>query len=145
MTNLPIKFEVSSVTRYGDMKDTKNAQKWGWLRVVRSHPGSSAMSPFDRAHTISYSSLIETMRLSCTVFEIERVICRNSPTSTYLTCIWRPRWGWPCLNFEKIFGIRKLESLLCDDPMCTLCSRFDTIPDCDREGQTYTRRQPIPR
>ena len=35
--------------------------------MVRGHPRSSAMSPFDRAHTISYSSLIETMRLSCTV------------------------------------------------------------------------------
>jgi len=32
--------------------------------------GSSAMSPFDRAHTTSYSTLIETMRLSCTVFKI---------------------------------------------------------------------------
>ena len=28
------------------------------------------MSPFDRAHTTSYSTLIETMCLSCTVFEI---------------------------------------------------------------------------
>jgi len=27
-------------------------------------------SPFDRAHTTSYSTLIKTMRLSCTVFEI---------------------------------------------------------------------------
>jgi len=32
---------------------------WG----VRGHPRSSA-------HTISYSTLIETMRLSCTVFEL---------------------------------------------------------------------------
>ena len=38
------------------------------------------MSPFDRAHMISYSFLIETMRLSSTVFQIRRVICRNSPT-----------------------------------------------------------------
>ena len=28
------------------------------------------MSPFDRAHMTSYSTLIETIRLSCTVFEI---------------------------------------------------------------------------
>ena len=35
------------------------------------------------------------MRLSCTVFEVRRVLCRNSPTSTYPTCIWRPRWGDP--------------------------------------------------
>jgi len=27
------------------------------------------MSPFGRAHTTSYSTLIETMRLSCSVFE----------------------------------------------------------------------------
>ena len=44
--------------------------KMGWFGVVMGHPRSSAMSPFDRAHMISYSSLIETMRLSCTVFEI---------------------------------------------------------------------------
>jgi len=24
---------------------------------------------------------------------------------------WRLRWGWLCLNFTEIFGIRKLESL----------------------------------
>jgi len=40
--------------------------------VVRS----SAMSPFDRVHMISYSSLIETMHLSCTVFEIRRVLLK---------------------------------------------------------------------
>ena len=66
MINLPTKLEVSSFTRYGDMKVVENAQN----RVVRGHPRSSAMSSFDRAHMISYSSLIETMRLSCTVFEI---------------------------------------------------------------------------
>ena len=31
--------------------------------MIRGHPRSSAMSSFDRAHTISYSSLIETMHL----------------------------------------------------------------------------------
>ena len=52
-----------------------------------------------------YSTLLETMRLSCrpTVLEIERAICRKSPILTYPTCIWRPRW-----NFAFI---RKLESL----------------------------------
>ena len=85
--------------------------KIGWFEVVRGHARSSAMSPFDRAHTISYSSLIETMRHACTVFEIRQVICRNSPTSTNPTWIWRPHWGWPRSNFEKIFGISKPESL----------------------------------
>jgi len=36
------------------------------------------MSPFDRAHAISYSTLMETMRLSCTVFEL-------GPIASYLS------------------------------------------------------------
>ena len=32
--------------------------------------GRLYLAPFDRAHTTSYSSLIETIRLSCTVYEI---------------------------------------------------------------------------
>ena len=39
--------------------------------MVRGHPSLSAMAPFDRAHTTSYSPLIETIRLSCTVYEIK--------------------------------------------------------------------------
>jgi len=45
-------------------------QKMGWFGAVRGHSGSSVMSPFDRPHTTSYSTLIETMRLSCTVVVI---------------------------------------------------------------------------
>ena len=40
--------------------------KMGWFGVVKGHPRSLAMSPFDGVHMISYSSLIETMHLSCT-------------------------------------------------------------------------------
>ena len=54
-------------------------QKMEWFWVVRGHLRSTAMSSFDRAHTTSYSTLIETMRLSCTVFEIQLAICRKSP------------------------------------------------------------------
>ena len=43
-------------------------QKMGWFGAVRGHSRSSAMSPFDRAHTTSCQTLIETMRLSCTIF-----------------------------------------------------------------------------
>ena len=57
-------------------------QKMGWFGVVRGHSKSTAMSPFDRAHTTSYSSSIETMRLSCTVFEIQPASCRKSPILT---------------------------------------------------------------
>jgi len=45
-------------------------QKMGWFGVVRGHSRSWAMPPFDRAHMTSYSTLIETMCLSFTVFEI---------------------------------------------------------------------------
>ena len=74
------KFEVSTFTLYGDMKCVK-MHKIGSFGVVRGHPRSSAMSPFDRAPLISNSSLIETMHLPCTVFEIGRVkILQLRPT-----------------------------------------------------------------
>ena len=38
-------------------------QKMGWLPVVRGDSRSTAMSPFDRAHTTSQSILIETMSI----------------------------------------------------------------------------------
>ena len=60
------KYEVSRFTRDEAMNDSGNAENG----VVRRHSRSSAMSPFDRAHTTSYSTLMETMRVSCTVFEI---------------------------------------------------------------------------
>ena len=60
MINLPTKFEVPSFLRYGDMKDVQKRPKMGWFGVVMGHPRSSEMSPFGRAHTTSYSTLIET-------------------------------------------------------------------------------------
>jgi len=57
-------------------------QQMGSFGVVTGHSRSTAMSPFDRGHTTSYSTLIETMCLSCTVFEIKPLICRKSPILT---------------------------------------------------------------
>ena len=65
MINLSTKCEVSSFSHYEDMKCVKNAQNGGWFGVVRDHSRSWAMSSFDRAHTISYSSLTETIRGLC--------------------------------------------------------------------------------
>ena len=45
-------------------------QKMGWFGVIRGHSRSWAMPPFDRAHTTSYSTSIETMCLSFTACEI---------------------------------------------------------------------------
>ena len=81
MINLHTRYEVSTFTHYEDMKTTQNAELW----AVSGHPRSPAMPPFDRADTISYSTLIVIMRL---------------PFSSYLskvahfnlrTCIWCPR------------------------------------------------------
>ena len=117
--------------------------------VVRGHSRSSAMSQFDRAHTTSYSTLIETMRLSCTVFEIQPVTYRKSTILTHPTCIlniWLPRRGWPRSNFAEIFGFRKLESLsyrgvLCDPTF----SRFSRTPTCDGRTDGRTDTGPVPR
>ena len=38
--------------------------------MVSGHLRSLKIAPFDRAHMTSYSSLIETIRLSCTIHEI---------------------------------------------------------------------------
>jgi len=64
------KFEVSRFTRYDAMNGGAKCRKWGGLGWLRGHSRSTAMSPFDRAHTTSYSTLIETLCLSFTVFEI---------------------------------------------------------------------------
>ena len=61
------KFEVSRFTRCEAMN---GGAKLGWFGVIRGHSRSRAMPPFDRAHTTSYSTLIETMCLSVAVFEI---------------------------------------------------------------------------
>ena len=63
------KYEVSRFTRYEAMNGGAKCRKWGALGQL-GHSRSWAMPPFDRAHTTSYSTLIETMSLSFTVFEI---------------------------------------------------------------------------
>ena len=61
------KFEVSRFTRYDAMNGGAKCRKWGSLGQLG---GTQGHRRFDRAHTTSYSTLIETMRLSCTVFKI---------------------------------------------------------------------------
>jgi len=57
------------LTHYEDMKGDEKCKNWGVLGV-RGHPSLSETSPFDRAHMTSYSTLIETIRLPCTVFKL---------------------------------------------------------------------------
>ena len=88
---------MSTVTEiWNVLQNIKSGGGLGWLVVSVTQGHQQCHSSIQRI-MISYSSLIETMRLSCTVFEINPkialVICQNSLTSTYPTCIWRPRWG----------------------------------------------------
>jgi len=86
-------------------------QKMGWFGLVRGHSRSTAMSPFDRAHTTSCSTLIETMCLSFTFFRDIAGYLSKFADFDHPTCIRRPCRGWPRSNLADIFGIRKLESL----------------------------------
>ena len=71
MINQCTKFEVSRFTRYEAINVGRHKMRnMGWVGMVRGHSRSTAMSPFDRAHTTSCSTLIETVCLSFTVFEI---------------------------------------------------------------------------
>jgi len=70
------------------------------------------MSPFNRTHVTSYSTVIESMCLSRTVFELDRVIYQKSLILTYtaLDTSWAVVW---CRLRDPMF------------------SRFYTIPACD--------------
>ena len=72
------------LTHYEDMKGDEKCKNWGvWGWGVMGHSRSSETSLFDRAYLTSYSTLIETMRLSCTVFELLglSLISQNLKTS----------------------------------------------------------------
>ena len=66
--NLCTKFEVSTFTRCKDIKCDEKMQILGWfwgLGVTQGHQKHR-----HRAHMTSNSTLIETMHLSCNVFEL---------------------------------------------------------------------------
>ena len=97
------------------------------------------MSAFDRAHMISYSSLIETMRLFCTVFEIRRVrpILSKFTNFGLPHLHLAPRSWLPRSHFES-FGMKKLESM--DYRRCLrvpMFSHFSRTPTCDRQTQRH--------
>ena len=58
------------------LKATKNAKNLCGSGV-RGHSRSTATQPFNRAHMTSYSTLIETMHLSCTVIELLSLISQK--------------------------------------------------------------------
>ena len=77
--------------------------KLGYFWALRGHSMSLEISTFDRVHATSYSTSIETVHLSCTVFEIQRVICLKLPILTHPTCMWRPHRGLHLVEFHGDF------------------------------------------
>jgi len=57
------------------------------------------MSLFGKVHTISYSTLTKTMRLSCTVLKLSRVICQKSLILTHLPAF-GARVGGDCIRIS---------------------------------------------
>jgi len=58
------------------MKGDEKCRNWDGLGVTGQSRSSETL-PFDRAHMTSYSTLVESMRLSCTVFELLSHISQN--------------------------------------------------------------------
>jgi len=69
MISLQTKFEVSMLIHCKDTKGNAKYRNSSGLGI-RGHPMSLATQPFDRVHMTSYSTLINKLRLSCTVFEL---------------------------------------------------------------------------
>jgi len=142
------KFEISRFTRYEAMNGGAKYRKWGGLWWLWGHSRLSAMSPFDTAHTTSYSTLIETMRLSFTVFELSQLFAESRRFWPTPPAFWCPRRGWP--RWPGRISPRSLASENYSPwaiVWCCLCdatfSRFSRTPTCD--GQTDTGPWLVPR
>jgi len=116
----------------------------GWFGVVRGHSRSSAMSPFDRAHTTSYSTLIETICVYLLPFSTySRLFVesrRFSPTPSAFGALvggGTGRISRRSLSSEKYSPWAIVWCCLCDP----LFSRFSRTPTCDgqTDGQTDGR------
>jgi len=61
MVNQCTKFDLYEVHPLRSYEWQCKVQKMGWFGVIRGHSRSRAMPPFDRAHTTSYSTIIESI------------------------------------------------------------------------------------
>ena len=118
--------------------------------MVRGLSRSSAMSPFDRAHATSYSTLIETMRVSCTFFEIQCVTVRYLSKFADFTLPHlhlAPPLGVTPFEFRKDFLHQKtrVPGLSCGVVCVFLCLailvELRLVTDTDRQTDTDRHRR----
>jgi len=113
------KFEVSRFSRYVTLRC--NLQKMGWFGAVRGHSRSRAMPPFDRAHTTSYSTLIEIL------YRFRDIACYLSKVADFDPPHLQlaPRRVWSRSNFAEIFGTRSPWAIVLSDPPATARTTCD--------------------
>ena len=95
-------------------------QSLGVVLGVKGNPRSSETSPFDRTHMTSYLTLIETMRQSCTLFELLSLISQNLNIT----------WSWPRPRKGK--GQSVIPML--EHHMMNQCTKFE-VSSFSRSGE----------
>ena len=133
MLNLHTKFELSTFTHYKDTKGNAKCRKWD------GHPRSLAMSPFNRAHTTSYSTFNKNYAFVLYHF---RVIAHYFPEITYFNLPHLhlvPPLGVP-LDFQDLWHQKSRVRELLHGVLCMILTSvvLITILACDRHTHSHT-------
>ena len=142
MINLPTKFEVSNFTRHGNMKRVAKCRKrdcLGWLWVTQS--SRQCHHSIERIMT-SYSSLIETIRLSCTVLRYSLRHVQNRSILLPVWCLQPPPptegFAWDDLR-EILHGDQRMAAVHSGEK---IAERFNPLSRVHQHyRQTDDRRQ----
>ena len=145
MVNKCTKFKVARFTRYEAMNGSAKCKKWGGFGVDRGQSRSRAMSPFDRAHMTSCSTLNKLCGYLVPFSTYSQLFVKSRrfyPTP--------PAFGAPAGDDPGGISQRSLAAenysswdivwfYLCDP----VFSRFIRTPTCDRHRHRQTQGHSI--